>query len=476
MSIAWLLPTLRDGHLNFALGKIVAAPGQGAVGGFWQSRGKWCFVVLSTFPRLDDIDYSAIGFLEQEWGSTRDASGRRWRKVVDVPSCPIATEALNQALPAERAKACAGGQPKGKLLLRDTVVDGVVTDPFRIVTERVPKFGAFHFRAGGFFQNNSSILPVFVEHVITAASAARVDGVSPRALVDIFCGVGLFALSAASRFQRVIGIEVDATAVRLARRNAAEHGCEAEFLAADAAEGLAQVAAAVAPEDAVAILDPPRQGLTAEAREALASWRPRRVVYVSCDCATQARDLKDLVDAGYTIQRLHLISFLKRATWRLSSRLSVMQRSERSNLARGQEGGWSAKKQFQSYFPLLLSVVRTSRMRGSRIAALAALALALWAGRAFIAPSKAPARTSKTQMGFFDQDKSMVKKTEEKKSLGGIWDAIQVVDDYTKEGSASIKGPFAGVPWLTIVYFVIFFWLINIFVTEGGKPDKPITP
>lgn len=250
----------------------------------------------------DDIDYSAIGFLEQEWGSTRDASGRRWCKVVDVPSCPIATEALNQALPAERAKACAGGQPKGKLLLRDTVVDGVVTDPFGIVTERVPKFGAFHFRAGGFFQNNSSILPVFVEHVITAASAARVDGVSPRALVDIFCGVGLFALSAASRFQRVIGIEVDSTAVRLARRNAAEHGCEAEFLAADAAEGLAQVAAAVAPEDAVAILDPPRQGLTAEAREALASWRPRRVVYVSCDCATQARDLKDLVDTGYTIQ------------------------------------------------------------------------------------------------------------------------------------------------------------------------------
>ena len=52
MSIAWLLPTLRDGHLNFALSKIVAAPGQGAVGGFWQSRGKWCFVVLSTFPRL----------------------------------------------------------------------------------------------------------------------------------------------------------------------------------------------------------------------------------------------------------------------------------------------------------------------------------------------------------------------------------------------------------------------------------------
>ncbi|CAE7705968.1 unnamed protein product [Symbiodinium sp. CCMP2592] len=73
----------------------------------------------------DDIDYSAIGFLEQEWGSTRDASGRRWRKVVDVPSCPIATEALNQALPAERAKACTGGQPKGKLLLRDTAVDGV---------------------------------------------------------------------------------------------------------------------------------------------------------------------------------------------------------------------------------------------------------------------------------------------------------------------------------------------------------------
>ncbi|CAE7304325.1 unnamed protein product [Symbiodinium pilosum] len=96
--------------------------------------------------------------------------------------------------------------------------------------------------------------------------------------------------------------QVEATAVRVARRNASERRSVAEFLAADAADGLAQVATVVPPEDAVAILDPPRQGLTVEARKALASWSPRRVIYVSCDCATQARDLKDLTDAGYTLK------------------------------------------------------------------------------------------------------------------------------------------------------------------------------
>lgn len=225
------------------------------------------------------VDYSAIGFLEQDWGDARDASGRRWRKVVDVRSCPIATEALNEALPAERTKA-KSGRLSGPLLLRDTTEDGVVTDPQQVVTEVLSELGAFSFRAGGFFQNNSSILPAFVQHVLSAAVQD-----SPEVLVDLYCGVGLFSLSGANHFQRIFGVEVEPVAVNLARRNAAAHGHgHVQFLAADAANGLREVARSLRSEKVVVVVDPPRQGLKEEARRALLTLRPQRMVYVSCDC------------------------------------------------------------------------------------------------------------------------------------------------------------------------------------------------
>ncbi|CAJ1448738.1 unnamed protein product [Effrenium voratum] len=114
-------------------------------------------------------------------------------------------------------------------------------------------------------------------------------------------------------------------------------------------------------------------------------------------------------------------------------------------------------------------------MRGTRGAALATLAFTLLAGVAFIAPQR-PSRNPGVAVSFFGpEDRSQVKRTEEDApKLGGIWDVIQGVDNYTKKGSGSIQGPLAGVPWLTVFYFVIFFWLINLFVSEGGKPVETL--
>eukprot|EP00929_Paragymnodinium_shiwhaense_P117359 TRINITY_DN8784_c0_g1_i5.p2 TRINITY_DN8784_c0_g1~~TRINITY_DN8784_c0_g1_i5.p2 ORF type:complete len:103 (+),score=14.29 TRINITY_DN8784_c0_g1_i5:268-576(+) len=78
-------------------------------------------------------------------------------------------------------------------------------------------------------------------------------------------------------------------------------------MAADAGDGLAWVSrelGATAATGASVIVDPPRQGLAKGARAALLAWRPRRVVYVSCDPGTQARDLQDFVTAGYTLTRV----------------------------------------------------------------------------------------------------------------------------------------------------------------------------
>ncbi|CAE8720321.1 unnamed protein product [Polarella glacialis] len=204
----------------------------------------------------------AIGFLEEDWGAVRDSSGRRWKQVVDVAYCPIATEAINAALPA--ARQLAFGSPE-QLLLRDTTEDAVVTDGQQIVTEVVPGFGAFSFRAGGFFQNNSSILPAFVQHVIDAAvGPGEAGGNVPDVLLDVYCGVGFFAISAAKRFRLVLGVEVDSTAVSLAQLNAKAQGVSnASFLAADASQGLLRIAqqASVAASQIAVVIDPPRQGL-----------------------------------------------------------------------------------------------------------------------------------------------------------------------------------------------------------------------
>ncbi|CAJ1336052.1 unnamed protein product, partial [Effrenium voratum] len=209
--------------------------------------------------------------------------------------------ALNEALTAERAQAKAS-RFRGQLLLRDTTEDGVVTDASRVVTETLPQLGAFSFVAGGFFQNNSAILPAFLQHVVNEASVDK-----PEVLVDLYCGVGLFAVASSrlKRFERIFGVEVDAAAIDLARRN----GPSCTFLAADAARGLRRVAAELRPDqDVVVVVDPPRQGLRPEARAAVLRLKPKRLVYVSCDCATQARDLKDFVAAGYVVKKAKAFS------------------------------------------------------------------------------------------------------------------------------------------------------------------------
>lgn len=232
-----------------------------------------------------------IGFLR---------SGQR-NRIVDVPQCPIATEAINEELPELRAS-IRKTSPKGKkkkgatLLLRETM-EGVVTNPKELVTERVGK-RAFQFRAGEFFQNNPFILQRFADYVSGQAANGS------RFLIDAYCGAGLFSLTAASSFERVVGIEVSAAAVTLAESNAAINGIQnAEFRTGEAEAIFLDVADLPSAETSV-IIDPPRRGCDEVFLRQLADFKPARIVYVSCDPSTQARDLKILKDAGYHIEEI----------------------------------------------------------------------------------------------------------------------------------------------------------------------------
>ncbi|MBI5692888.1 MAG: class I SAM-dependent RNA methyltransferase [Verrucomicrobia bacterium] len=229
-----------------------------------------------------------IGFLRQ---------GTRF-DVVDVPECPIATAAINARLATVRAEVHARQESLRRgatLLLRDA--GGEVTTNYEaVVTEDVGGL-KLHFLARDFFQNNPFILPAFVRYVREQAAAS-----GARFLVDAYCGSGLFALAAAPAFERVAGIEISESSVRFARENAAANGLtNTVFSAGDAAAIFAGLDPAFRPTETAVVIDPPRRGCDESFLQQLFSFGPRTVVYVSCDPATQMRDLRHFLAAGYSL-------------------------------------------------------------------------------------------------------------------------------------------------------------------------------
>jgi 23S rRNA (uracil1939-C5)-methyltransferase len=147
----------------------------------------------------------------------------------------------------------------------------------------------------GFFQANTALTDGLVDTVLDLA------GVGPaETVLDLYCGSGLFALFLAPSCARLIGIEIDGEAVECARLNMERQGIRsAVFHHGDVGRVLeAELGGANGTVDAV-VLDPPRAGCEREALERLVGLGPARIVYVSCDPATLARDARLLVDGGF---------------------------------------------------------------------------------------------------------------------------------------------------------------------------------
>jgi 23S rRNA (uracil1939-C5)-methyltransferase/tRNA (uracil-5-)-methyltransferase len=256
----------------------------------WKGSGpEFCTGVQNSGP-----DPFPIGFLRQ--GTRHD--------IVDVPRCEIATDGINARLTDLRAsvreKAATGAYQRGATLLLREAGGAVATDYDAVITEEIgPPCGLrLRFLARDFFQNNPFILPSFVDHVRTQAAAG-----GARFLVDAYCGSGLFALGSAGAFERVAGVEISATSVDFARQNAAANGIlNASFLAGDAAAIFAGLD--FPPADTAIVVDPPRRGCDESFLRQLFAFGPRAVVYVSCDPATQMRDLRLFLEAGYRIARV----------------------------------------------------------------------------------------------------------------------------------------------------------------------------
>ena len=149
-----------------------------------------------------------------------------------------------------------------------------------------------------FFQVNPEQTEVLYR---TALEFAGLSG--NETVADVYCGAGTISLMLAQKAARVIGLETVEAAVNDARENARENNINnAEFLAGEAEALLPKLVQEGLRPDVI-VLDPPRKGVEPQVIEAIAQALPRRVVYVSCNPATQARDAALFVNAGYRITR-----------------------------------------------------------------------------------------------------------------------------------------------------------------------------
>lgn len=123
-------------------------------------------------------------------------------------------------------------------------------------------------------------------------------GNGAKYILDLYCGIGTITLSLAKHAERVIGVEVVPQAIEDAKRNCKLNAItNAEFICADAGEAAALLASRGEKTDAI-VVDPPRKGLSPEVIAEIKKMSPETVVYVSCDPATLARDLKIFEEDG----------------------------------------------------------------------------------------------------------------------------------------------------------------------------------
>ena len=166
---------------------------------------------------------------------------------------------------------------------------------------------SFGISMGSFFQTN----PTSAERLYAEVLSMALEGVDARpnkVIMDLFCGTGTIGQLVAKHAQTpVVGVDIVASAIRDAREAAQRNGLEGlEFVAADAGKFLLEHPEYQGKIHTV-ILDPPRAGISPKTLRKVMRLGAQRLVYVSCNPATQARDLVVLRDQGYALKTLKLV-------------------------------------------------------------------------------------------------------------------------------------------------------------------------
>lgn len=230
--------------------------------------------------------------------------------VCDVASCPVLVPELDAGLarlrglasePAKAADAALSRLHEIDMAAGDSgiafapMINGLPSEPIARTIHNL----TYSFSPATFFQSNALLLATLISEAL--------DEFAGSLAIDLYAGVGLFTLQLARRFNRVIGIESDREAAQFVRYNlAANQLTNVELEQARVEQWLASLRLQRSDESEpidLLLLDPPRAG-AAEALNDIAALKPLRIVYVSCDPTTLARDLRRLLDAGYSLDRL----------------------------------------------------------------------------------------------------------------------------------------------------------------------------
>lgn len=170
----------------------------------------------------------------------------------------------------------------------------------------------FRVSAQAFFQSNLEVTEFAIEQVRQWLDELAAAGTLGPLLGDLYCGAGLFSLTLADRFEKIVALDIDEHAVRDAQNNV-QH-CEAAagkttVRAGQLAVAVRDPALASAGEWAAGcvVVDPPRVGLGKDGTQSLLSIKPRHIVYMSCDPATLARDTAALVAGGYEVKKVQVL-------------------------------------------------------------------------------------------------------------------------------------------------------------------------
>lgn len=265
----------RIGKIEYE-GEIAVAHGENEFG--YRSRARW---------HIDRIE-NAIGYYK------RDS-----HDVVNVEKCAVLTPALDARMQSLRSSIADGWNDEFEIDAASG--DGETTSIYsRDLAESTGELTftcdgiEYAFSARNFFQGNQSMVGELVR--------LATDGLSGETALDLYCGVGLFALPLARSFKNVIGVEEDGEAVKFAKQNKARASMSnVEFRRSGVRDFL--LGHELGKTDLV-LLDPPRSGAEPGVIAHIAKMRPSTIVYVSCEPSILARDLRELLDAGYKIDSL----------------------------------------------------------------------------------------------------------------------------------------------------------------------------
>lgn len=241
--------------------------------------------------------------------------GQESNDVVPFKECPVLTPSLNEFLKGAGRELCAANPNARELNVFDNgsgqvsyYYRGMPKDEFEKKSISLVQVCGKEIEsdASVFFQSNLGLLPELVESVRKAVDAGIASGESSDEwLIDLFSGVGFFAALLQDKFKRVTTVEREEGCLKHAKVNLST-AAHCENVSAPAEDWLAHNVVDV---PATLIVDPPRTGLPKEALEAIVASSVNRLIYVSCDPVTLARDYAKFATAGFCLKQAEGFAF-----------------------------------------------------------------------------------------------------------------------------------------------------------------------